>query len=449
MKSFLNRRDFIGTTSLAGAGLALSSFQPSVTLAGDSEKPALLGGKPICSERFPAWPVFDETEEKALLETLRSHQWYRGSGKAVARFEEAYQRLTGAKHCVATSCGTSALYTVLGALEIGPGDEVIMPPYTFVATYNVITLNYALPVFVDSDPETFQIDATKIERAITSNTRAIMPVHLGGSAADMDTILEVANRRKIPVVEDACQAHLAEWRGRKVGTLGLGGCFSFQASKNLNSGEGGAVLTNDDEFAQICNHFHNQGRGAKPNEQLGFSATRGSNLRLSEFQGSLLLAQMTRLEEQSRRRTENATYLTRILGEIPGITPAKMYEGCTRNAYHLYMFRYDKEKFAGLDRAKFINALQKEGVPCSGGYAPLNKDGYVRALVKSRHYRKIYSEKELAQWEERNQCPKNDRLCQEAVWFTQNMLLGPRSSMDQIADAIRRLQRHATELARA
>jgi len=384
------------------------------------------------------------------LETLHSGQWYRGSGKAVSGFEEAYAKLTGAKHCLATSCGTSALTTALGALEIGPGDEVILPPYTFIATYNAIVLNYALPVFVDSDPETFQIDANKIGAAITDSTRAIIPVHLGGSSVDLDKVLKVADSRKIPVIEDACQSHLAEWRGRKVGTWGTGGCFSFQASKNLNSGEGGAVLTNDDDFAEICRSFHNQGRAGKAAERkFPYSGTRGSNLRLSEFKGNLLVAQMTRLEEQSKRRTDNATYLTKMLAEIPGILPAKMYEGCTRNAYHLYMFRYKKEHFANMPRAKFMTALGKEGVPCSGGYSPMNKSEYVLGLIKSRHYQKLYPAETLKNWAERNHCPMNDQLCQEGIWFTQNMLLGPRSDMEQIAEAVRRIQKHAGEVARA
>jgi dTDP-4-amino-4,6-dideoxygalactose transaminase len=243
---------------------------------------------------------------------------------------------------------------------------------------------------------------------------------------------------------------LAEWKGRKVGTWGTAGCFSFQASKNLNSGEGGAVLTNDDELAEICYNFHNQGRARQSTGyNFSYAGTRGSNLRLSEFQGALLLAQMMRLEEQTRRRTENAEYLTKMLAEIPGIRPAKMYEGCTRNAYHLYMFRYLKEAFANLDRAKFMRALGQEGVPCSGGYSPLNKDAYVRGLAKSQHYQRIYSSNELAQWVERNDCPQNEVLCQQAVWFTQNMLLGPRSDMEKIAEAIRRIQTHAGEIAQA
>jgi dTDP-4-amino-4,6-dideoxygalactose transaminase len=449
MKTQLNRRDFIGKTSAAGAALVLGL--PEVVRGSQTAaKPAMLGGPKARTGGFPGWPVYDQTEEKALLETLRSGQWFRGSGKAVAKFEDEYEKLTGAKHCIATSCGTSALTTALGGLDIGPGDEVIIPPYTFVATYNVVVLNYALPVFVDTDLESFQIDANKIEAAITKETKAILPVHIGGSPADMDKILAVGKKHNIPVVEDACQAHLAEWRGRKLGTLGLAGCFSFQASKNLNSGEGGAVLTDNSDFAEICYNFHNQGRMRKPAASFQYSGSRGSNLRLSEFQGNLLLAQMTRVVEQTHRRTGNANYLTKLLNEIPGIKPAKLYPGTTRSAYHLYMFRYDKSRFAGLERGKFMEALGKEGVPCSGGYVVMNKESYVSGLAKNTRFLKAYGEKRMQHWLEQNQnCPQNEKLCTEAVWFTQNMLLGLREDMDQIADAIRKIQKHAGDLAKA
>ena len=312
---------------------------------------------------------------------LHSGKWYRGDGQTVSRFEEAYAQLTGARHCIATANGTSALYASLAGLDVAPGDEVILPPYTFVATLNVVFLQYALPVFVDSDPETFQMDARKLEGAITERTAVIMPVHLGGNACDLDAILEIAGRRKVPVLEDACQAHLGEWRGRKLGTLGAAGCFSFQASKNLNSGEGGAILTSDDALAERCWAFHDNARArrGRPAPPLG---GRGANLRLTEFQAGLLLAQMTRLEAQSKAREENARYLTQQLREIPGILPARMHEGCTRNAYHLYMFRYQAERFAGLPRGRFLRALSAEGIPCSGGYSPLN-----RAAVRAGHPR--------------------------------------------------------------
>jgi dTDP-4-amino-4,6-dideoxygalactose transaminase len=305
-----------------------------------------------------------------------------------------------------------------------------------------------MPVFVDTDIETFQIDARKIEAAITDRTRLIMPVHLGGSAADLDTILAVAKKRTVAVVEDACQAHLAEWRGRKVGTYGRTGCFSFQASKNLNSGEGGAILTDDDELLEGCYRFHNNSRGRR-NTGADFSyRNTGANLRMTEFQAALLLAQMTRLEEQSRTREQNAAYLTGVLKQIPGISPARMYEGCTRNAYHLYMFRYDPAAFSGLPRAAFLKALAAEGIPASSGYSPLNKEPFIYAALSRPGLQAAYSKARLEAWREQNRCPQNERLCSEAVWLTQTMLLGPRTDMDDIAEGIRKVQAQAAQLAK-
>jgi len=175
----------------------------------------------------------------------------------------------------------------------------------------------------------------------------------------------------------------------------------------------------------------------------------GSNHRITEFQAALLLSQLSRLEEQSRTREENAEYLTKQLREIPGIRPARMYAGCTRNAYHLYMFRYDKAHFAGLPRSRFFAALQAEGIPCSGGYAPLNKEPFLKNTLQSRAFRSIYAAQEIAAYEARNHCPANDKLCEEAVWFFQTMLLGSKTDMDQIAEAIRKIQKQAALLARA
>ncbi|MBL9129317.1 MAG: DegT/DnrJ/EryC1/StrS family aminotransferase, partial [Verrucomicrobiales bacterium] len=199
-----------------------------------------------------------------------------------------------------------------------------------------------------------------------------------------------------------------------------------------------------------CHAFQNNGRGRGIG---GFDATRGgirgANLRLTEFQGALLMTQMARVEAQSRVREANAAYLTGLLREIPGIRPAVMYPGCTRNAYHLYMFRYDEKEFSGLSRAGFLKALSAEGVPCSSGYTPLNKEAFVQATLESRAYRKIYPPEVLASWAERNRCPENDRLCREAVWFTQTQFLGSRDDMDQIAEAIRKIRSHAAKIAAA
>jgi dTDP-4-amino-4,6-dideoxygalactose transaminase len=282
---------------------------------------------------------------------------------------------------------------------------------------------------------------------LTERTACLLPAHIGGAVADLDTILEIGRARKIPVLEDACQAHLAEWKRKKVGTLGALGCFSFQASKNLNSGEGGAIVTSSDELIAECRSFHNNGRSAPG---AGFAYGRnGCNLRITEFQATLLQTQMTRLDAQSRTREQNAAYLTAQLREIPGILPARMYDGCTRNAYHLYMFRYDKAHFDGLPRSKFLQALAAEGIPGSGGYSPLYREPFLKNTLQSRAYRTIYPPERLAQALDRIHCPANERLCEEAVWFTQTMLLGDRSDMDQIAEAIRRIQKHAGAIATA
>jgi dTDP-4-amino-4,6-dideoxygalactose transaminase len=436
----------LGAAVAGATGLGSSSFAPGRVAkdGGAASKPALLGGTPVRDDPFPAWPVVQRNDEDGWAEVLREGRWCCLDGNHANTFEGMWARMTGAKHCLATASGTTALFTSLNALDIGPGDEVIVPPYTFVATVNVVFLQHALPIFVDTDRETLQIDADKIEAAITPRTRCILPVHLGGSAAHLDKILESGRQHDLPVLEDACQAHLAEWRHRKVGTWGALGCFSFQASKNLNSGEGGAILTNDERLYEACQSFRNNGRGKAPG---AFSYVRnGCNHRMTEFQGALLVTQARRVEEQSHRREENAAYLTKLLQEIPGIAPARMYEGCTKNAYHLYMFRYDQAHFANLPRSRFIEALHAEGIPCSPGYSPLNKEPFIKFTLSSRAYRKIYPPNVLNEYEERNHCPENDRLCEEGVWMFQTMLLGSKQDMDQIAEAIRKIQKNAGEL---
>jgi perosamine synthetase len=442
MSREVSRRQFVAATTSAGVGLALTG------VARAAEKPAALGGKPIRTEGYQSWPMVRPVDEKSVLEVVHAGRWY--NNRSVEQFEETFAKLNGAQCCVATSSGTSALYTSLGALGVGPGDEVIVPPYTFMATVSVVLLHYAMPVFVDSDPETFLIDPRKLEAAITDRTAAIIPVHIGGSAADMDSILGIAKRRDVPVIEDACQAHLGQWRGRGLGSWGSTGCFSFQVSKNLASGEGGAILTNDGSMADKCYAFHNCCRGRNgAGSGFSYKGGRNTNVRMTEFQGALLISQMQGLEQRAETRSANADYLTKMLDEIPGIMPARMYPGCTRNAYHLYMFRYRPEEFANLPRDKFVKALRAEGIPCSTGYSPLNKAGFIRDALNSRPYVRVYGKTAIAKWSQHNSCPENDKLCQEAVWFMQNMLLGPRSDMDQIVEAISKIRAHAPALVRA
>jgi dTDP-4-amino-4,6-dideoxygalactose transaminase len=451
-QSRVSRRKFVASAIGAAAfsrsrpATAQSGSPTTVPVRSTPALPAALGGNPLRRAAFPSWPVADTREEDGLVAVVRRGRWNRAD--QVAAFESAYASLTGARGCLATANGTSALITSLAALGIGPGDEVIVPPYTFVATINAVLLMHAMPIFVDTDIDTFQIDARKIGAAITPRTRAIVPVHLGGSAADLDSILPLARERGLPVVEDACQAHLAEWRGRKVGSYGAAGCFSFQASKNLNSAEGGAIITSDAALLETCYRFHNNSRGrGGTGTDFSYTST-GANFRLTEFQAALLLAQMTRLEAQSKIREQNAAHLTRRLAEIPGITPARTYAGCTRNAWHLYMFRYDSSQFSGLSRAAFLKALAAEGIPASGGYSPLNTQPFLAETFATRGYKAIYPADILQGWRDRNRCPQNDRLCSEAVWLTQTMLLGPRRDMDDIADAVLKVRAHAAQLAK-
>lgn len=443
----MKRREFIRASSIAGVGLAMGF--PKITYANNRQqaKAAILGGPKAFTGSWSGWPIVGQVEQDELLTVLKSGNWCRLGNKTAPKFEDEFQKITGAKKALAVSSGTSALYTMLGALDIGPGDEVIIPPYTFIATYNVIVLNYALPIFVDIDRESFQIDADKIESAISGNTKVIMPVHIGGSPYDVDKVHTVAEKHRVPVIEDACQAHMAEWKGKCVGNWGLGGAFSFQASKNLNSGEGGAILTNDEDFYNRCYSFHHQGQGADAASLVPGSGVRGSNLRITEFQAAILLAQMTRLSEQVKRRWENAQYLTKMLKQIPGIKPAKLYKGVTRSAYHLYMFRFDSNMFSGMSRQQFIKALNAEGVPCGSGYTSMTREKYITGLAQNPHYLKIYGEKRMKEWLESLSCPQNDILCgEEAVWFGQTMLLGSKKDMEQIAEGIRKISKYAKEI---
>ncbi|MDR0796936.1 MAG: DegT/DnrJ/EryC1/StrS family aminotransferase [Tannerella sp.] len=412
-----------------------------------NDKPALLGGQKVMTERFPSWPIYDGTEEQGLFDVLHSGRWGRLDGKFTALFEDEYAKLMGMKHALATSGGTTALISMLGALDIGPGDEVLMPAYTFVATYNVVVLNYALPILIDTDMESFQIDPRKMEKAITKETKALMPVHMGGVPADLDRIIAIAQKHRLPVIEDCCQAPGSEWKGKKVGSYGVGGAFSFQSSKNLNCAEGGAVTTNDSNFDRACRAFHHQGQTRNTASFATGEGVRGTNARMTEWQSRILLAQMTRFSEQDRQRTENAYYLNSLFMDIPGIYPAKLYPGTTNVSYHLYMFRYDKTHFKGMSRERFIQALRAEGISTGTGYGRLNSDPYVLGLTQNKYYLKIYGEKMMKQWVERNRCPINDKLTSEqSLWLSQSVLLGSRQDMDKIAEAILKIKKYAKEL---
>ena len=443
----LTRRAFLAASTGTIAAVA-SSRMPAYANAGKrAGKLAVLGGKPVRAKAWPTWPVWDRSAEKSVLSILRSGNWYRGRGKTVTKFEEKYAQLMGAKRCVCTFNGTNALLTAMHVLDVGVGDEVIVSPYTFIATYNVLIGSSALPVFADTDPETFQINPDKIEERITERTRAIMPVHILGLPANMDKIMAIARKHNLIVIEDACQAWLAEWRGKKCGTLGDLGCFSFQNSKHLPIGEGGAIIGDDEELMDRVMSFHNCGRPFGSVKRTSGYPIIGTNRRMMEYQAAVGLSQIKRLEKDTARRNENAKYLTSRIKDIPGIVPHRLYEGVTRAAYHLYPFRYKKEHFNNAPRNKFLAAMRAEGVPCSGGYGPQYKDGLIEDALNSKNFKRSFSKARLNKYRQELNFPDNDQLCREAVWLSQSMLLGSKSDIGDIADAILKISENRDKLA--
>jgi dTDP-4-amino-4,6-dideoxygalactose transaminase len=413
--------------------------------------PALLGGKPVRAKGWPRWPRWmPETDEAQLLKVIRSGVWSRAAG--VAEFEKRWAEAMGAKRCLAVVNGTNALITALAQLDIGAGDEVILPPYTFIATPQSVLMNGAIPVFCDVDPATYQLDPKKIEAAITPKTRAILPVHILGLPADMTAIMAIAKKHSLLVVEDACQGWMAEINGKKCGTFGNAGCYSFQNSKNMAIGEGGAIVSDDEAFMDRCYSYHNYGNpyGAAVGAVGSGTVRLGTKLRITEYQAAIGLAQLARLPEESARRHENAEYLKSKIKDIPGIAPYALSPGATRAAFHLFPFRYSKEAFHNMPLDTFIKAVKAEGVPCSSGYSPLNKMPYVKQAFQTKNFKRMYAPSELnyEAWLERTRCPENDRLCEEAVWIGQNVLLAERTDMDDIAAAIAKVHANAEKLAK-
>jgi len=404
-------------------------------------KLAIDGAEPVRMKSFPQWPIFDDQEAKALNEVLQSRVWGI-DGKKTKDFEEKFASYQHAKYGVAVVNGTIALEVALRAADIKAGDEVIMPAYTFMATPAAALELNALPVFVDIDPSTYTLDAKRVEEVVTDKTRAIIPVHIGGCPADMDSIMRIAKAHDITVIEDACQAWGSEWRGKRVGALGDLGAFSFQSSKNITCGEGGIVLTNDRKLYELSWSYHNCGRivgGAwYQHDLLGF------NFRMTEFQAAILLVQLTRLDEQTRTRNENALYLSKELTRIKGVKPLERSAQITGHSYHLYMFRYDKEEFEGLPRSRFIEALRAEGIPCSSGYVPLYKERFMMNLAKDPLLSKLYGGKIDYS---KVKLPVTERACsEEGIWLFQNMLLGTKEDMDDIVNAVVKIKENTKEL---
>ena len=447
MRKHFTRRGFVRTAAACSAAGTWLLARGSALHAAPADKPALLGGQPAHSGTWPAWPEWRESWEPEILRVLRSGRWYRGGGGGkVPEFEAAYARLLQAKRCLATASGTTALTTSLHVMGVDAGDEVIVSPYTFIATYNAVLMHKALPVFADTDPETLTINPASIESRITRRTRAILPVHIFGMPCDMDPINAIARKHNLGVIEDACQAWLAEYQGRMCGTLADLGCFSFQNSKHIPAGEGGAITGNSDDLLDRCHAYHNCGIAAGSFQGQGFF-TRGGNFRMQHFQAAMLLPQIDKLVTETEVRRVNADYLSHNLKDIPGISPARLPEN-SRAVWHLYPVRYDAEQFGGLSRDAFMQALRAEGVPCSDVYHEQYFDGLLDEAITSRGYQRLFSAARLKDYRDSFQELKGNRqACTTTVALPQNLLLAKRREMDQIIEAIRKIQLHGGKLA--
>ncbi len=457
MKSRLTRRSFVKNASAGLAGISVLAASAKSLYAATANKANLLaihGGTPVRGKPFSeTWPIIDEREEKALVKALKSRNWCCLRGNAVYDFEKMFAEAMNVPHCVLTNGGTTALSASLHVLGVGPGDEVITTPHTFIATINTITNLYALPVFVDIDPDTGSINADLIEAAITEHTKAIMPVHLAGWPVDIERIMAISKKHNIPVVEDACQSVYAAVNDKKVGTFGKTGCISFQEWKSLVCGEGGAILGSDEEVMRRCAAFANNGRDPKKIER-GYPFP-GSNHRMTEFQAAVLTEQFNRFKEQAPLRHENGRYVEESLAKIPGLTPRKRYTDNTRITYVQFEMNYDREQFKNVSAARFAEALRAENIPMRGGprrYGEAcHKEKMLQEHLNSSGFQVAFGKARLDKYRESLHCPvmDNGAADQKEMLSMDSKIpfLGSRKEMDEIIEAANKVARNIDKLA--
>ena len=408
------------------------------------DKLALLGGTPVRQEPFPGWVVFDDAEREALIAVLESGQW--NVGEKVTEFEEKYAEYQTAKFGVACTSGTTALEIAMIASGIGAGDEVILSPYTFMASVSSILRVNAVPVFCDVELETYNLDPSKIEPLINEKTKAIMPVHFSGLVCDMDRLNETAERHGLLVIEDAAHCWGSSWKGKGAGALGDAGGFSFQMSKNITAGEGGIMLTDNEELAAKAVAFGNCGRGLDDPWFGRFLL--GMNLRMTAWQAAVMLAQLGRLQEQVEVRERNGRYLDAQLADIPGIEQIREDERQTQRSYHLYQYRYVQKDFGGLPRERFFEAMKAEGIDTYGGYPhPLHKMPLFQRAGTGAEFCPIscpYYGRDVDY--RQTDCPVAEQVCREAGWMRQSILLGTREDMDDIVAAFHKVRNNVEQL---
>lgn len=411
-------------------------------------KLAIHGGAPVRVKPWPKWPPSTEREREELLKVLDSGSWggFPSPNTKALEFNQKFAKSHDAKYGVSCANGTVSLEMCLRAGGLKYGDEVIVTPYTWIATAAAVVTTNGVPVFADVKASDYTIDPDIVEAKITPKTKAIICVHLGSSAADMDRLTAIAKKHNLVLIEDCAHSHGGRWNGKGLGSIGDFGSFSFQSSKLMTSGEGGLVLTNDPMYNQKLLSLVNCGRKDTgyndfPENLLGW------NYRISEFQAAVLIAQLEKLEERTALREKNADYLTAELDKIEGIETIKRDPRLTRQHHYQFIFKYHKEGFKGLPRDKFLAALEAEGADFDGPfYVPL--PGRPIFPVQASYYpaiRERYGEAITA--EHAADCPETFKAAwEEAVWVHYPYLMGGTEDIDDIIAAIKKVRDNIDEL---
>jgi len=412
---------------------------------------AILGGPKTRTEPYPQWPVWDQRDIDAVTEVIKSGRWggYPYPGPKTAELAKKFAELQGGGYAVPMINGTVTMEVALRAAGVGWGDEVIVPAYTFQATASAPMAAGAIPVIVDVDPNTYCLDAKAAARAITSKTKAIIPVHLGSNMADMDAIMELAEQHNLIVIEDCAHAHGAKWNGQGAGTIGHFGSFSLQSSKTLTSGEGGILLCKTPELAAKAASIIDCGRphalGGGPEDSNGLS-TMGANYRLSELQAALALVGIERFPEQSKQREEMAAYMDESLSEIPGVRVMKRDPRHTTRSFYRYIFAIDPGQF-GMEHDVLCAALDAEGIECWTGYEAMHNYELFQPQKSTLAVPSAFPE--YFNFEEMN-LPEATRACEhEAVWLDETIFRAGPKGVDDAVEAIKKIQKNAEELNKA
>lgn len=409
------------------------------------EKLAVLGGRPQRTEAYPAWPVWDERDIEAVTAVIQSGNWggYPYPGPATTKFLEKFLELQGGSYAVAVANGTITMEVALRAARIGWGDEVIVPAYTFQATAGAPMAAGAIPVIADIDPNNYCLDPKAVEAAITPKTRAIIPVHLGAQMADMDAIMDIAERHNLVVVEDCAHAHGARWRGQGAGTIGHFGSFSLQSSKTLTSGEGGVLICRTQELADKAASVINCGR---PPGETGPVTILGANFRMSELQSALAAVGLERFPAQARQREEMAAYMDEALSEVPGVRVLQRDPRHTTRSFYRYIFAVDPAVF-GMAHDVVCHALEAEGIPCWEGYEAMHHyelfQPQLSRLPVPSHFPEYFRFGEM-------DLPEAERACQqEAVWLDEAIFRAGKQGVDDAVAALKKIYDQREELAAA